>query len=116
MELHKKRRVISVFKAFIARVRGAASKYDEQVGGTAYREATRWTQEGIADMEAEKAGLDALVARGDHSGMRYVALEFDRFLPFASCGAFAPEWGLDGKQLQDISTTKPGELAMASLT
>lgn len=115
MELHKKRAMISVFKAFVARVRGDASKYDQQVGATAYREATRWTQEGIADMEAEKAELDALVARGDYSGMRFVALEFDRFLPIASCGAFAPEWDLDGSPLQDIASTKPGEMAMASL-
>jgi hypothetical protein len=47
--------------------------------------------------------------------MRYVALEFDRFLPIASCGAFAPEWDLDGKPLQDITTTGPAKMEIASL-
>ena len=62
MELHKKRAMISVLKAFAARVRGDASKYDQQVGATAYREATRWTQEGISRKHIQSRHYGAVIA------------------------------------------------------
>ncbi len=59
-------------------------------------------RQGLAYVEAWKSAFDTRVRSGDASDVHFLAVNFDRILPVAACGAFCPEFDMRGAALQRL--------------
>jgi hypothetical protein len=57
---------------------------------------------GMRDLEAWKSDYDSRIISGDLDGFFFYSVRFDRVLPIVGCGAFYPEFDLQGKALQRL--------------
>lgn len=57
---------------------------------------------GMRDMDLWKGQLDERLLSSERQDFHYVAVRFDQVLPVVSCGAFHPEFDLQGTPLQQL--------------
>lgn len=61
---------------------------------------------GMRDVNRWKDQFDSQLLSGLHHDFHFVAIRFDRILPIVACGAFHPEFDLNGKRLQQLGQDK----------
>lgn len=57
---------------------------------------------GMQDMDRWKKDFDDRLLSGSRQGFHFLAVRFDRVLPIVACGAFHPEFDLQGNPLQQL--------------
>ncbi|WP_260685370.1 SEC-C domain-containing protein [Rhizobium laguerreae] len=57
---------------------------------------------GMRDVDRWKAEFDARLLSADKAGFNFVAVRFDKVLPIVACGAFHPEFDLQGNAIQQL--------------
>ncbi|MET4258250.1 hypothetical protein ABIC09_003192 [Bradyrhizobium sp. S3.12.5] len=57
---------------------------------------------GMRDMDVWKSQFDERLLSGARDDFHFVAVRFDQVLPVVACGAFHPEFDLQGKPLQQL--------------